>query len=57
MTDLDFSSWDLRTEADRRAFPGGLDGPAPSWNTDTTLVTIVWEQVTRTPHAEAVRRG
>ncbi|MDP9953660.1 MULTISPECIES: amino acid adenylation domain-containing protein [Streptomyces] len=57
MTDLDFTSWDLRTEADRRAFPGGLDGPAPSWNTDTTLVRIVWEQVTRTPHAEAVRVG
>lgn len=57
MTDLDFTNWDLRTEADRRAFPGGLDGPAPSWDTDTTLVRIVLEQVARTPEAEAVRVG
>ncbi|MFB6907259.1 amino acid adenylation domain-containing protein [Streptomyces bacillaris] len=57
MTDLDFTAWDLRTEEDRRAFPGGLEGPAPAWDVDTTLVDMVLEQARRTPEAEAVRIG
>ncbi|MFJ9107694.1 amino acid adenylation domain-containing protein [Streptomyces sp. NPDC102283] len=57
MTDLDFTTWDLRTEEDRRALPGALEGPAPSWDVDTTLVRMVLEQVRRTPDAEAVRLG
>ncbi|MFF8789313.1 amino acid adenylation domain-containing protein [Streptomyces sp. NPDC015125] len=57
MTDLDFTTWDLRTEQDQRAFPGVLEGPAPSWDVDTTLVRMVLEQAERTPAAEAVRIG
>ncbi|WP_190109204.1 non-ribosomal peptide synthetase [Streptomyces cinnamoneus] len=57
MTDLDFTTWDLRTEDERRSSPAVLAGPGPSWDCETTLVRLVLDQAERTPDAVAVRVG
>ncbi|MFB6888194.1 amino acid adenylation domain-containing protein [Kitasatospora sp. NPDC056327] len=57
MTDLDHTTWDLRTEEQRRSSPAALTGPEPAWEYDTTLVRLVLERAARTPDAVAVRIG
>nr|BFE50453.1 hypothetical protein GCM10017745_38800 [Saccharothrix mutabilis subsp. capreolus] len=57
MTQVDFTRWDLRTDAEKHATPTVLSGPPPAWSPDTTLARLVLDQADRTPDADAVRIG
>ncbi|MFJ8692607.1 non-ribosomal peptide synthetase family protein [Streptomyces roseolilacinus] len=57
MTDLDFTTWDLRTEREVRSASAVLTGPEPDWDYETTLAALVLDQAARTPAAVAVRLG